>query len=91
MKIHVSHILVTYQYEAEDLLKKIAEGQSFSELAQRHSMCPSSKQGGDLGPVDSRRLDEDFAEAAKKLAVGEVSPIVRTRFGYHLIQKIKEL
>jgi peptidyl-prolyl cis-trans isomerase C len=91
MKIHVSHILVTYQYEAEDLLKKIAEGVPFPELAQRYSTCPSGKQGGDLGPVESRRLDEDFASAAIKLSVGEVSPIVRTRFGYHLIQKIAEL
>jgi parvulin-like peptidyl-prolyl isomerase len=90
MKLHVSHILVTYQYEAEDLLKKLNEGASFSELAQKYSICPSAKQGGDLGSVDSRRLDEDFAEAALQLKMGEVSPIVRTRFGYHLIQKIND-
>jgi peptidyl-prolyl cis-trans isomerase C len=85
MKIHVSHILVTYQYEAEDLLKKLSEGEAFEELARRFSKCPSSQQGGDLGPVDSRRLDETFAEAALLLEVGQISSIVRTRFGYHLI------
>ncbi|MBY0386200.1 peptidyl-prolyl cis-trans isomerase [bacterium] len=90
MKLHVSHILVTYQYEAEDLLKKLKEGASFAELAMKYSLCPSGKQGGDLGPLDSRRLDEDFAEAASQLKMGDTSPIVRTRFGYHLIQKMSD-
>jgi len=86
--LHVSHILVENRYEAEDLIKKLAEGESFEALARRFSKCPSSKMGGDLGPVDSRRLDNTFAEAAEILKPGEVSPIVRTRFGYHLIKKI---
>lgn len=89
MKIHVSHILVTYQYEAEDLLKKIAEGVAFEELARRHSQCGSASSGGDLGEIEERRLDETFAEAAQDLKVGEISPVVKTRFGYHLIKKIK--
>ncbi len=89
MKIHVSHILVTYQYEAEDLLKKIAEGRSFEELAQRHSQCGSASGGGDLGEVNERRLDATFAEVASGLKVGEISPIVKTRFGFHLIKKVK--
>ena len=87
MTLHVSHILVTYQYEAEDLLKKVKEGVAFEDLAQRYSQCPSRQRGGDLGPIDSRRLDPDFAEAAEGLKVGEISPIVRTRFGYHLIRR----
>ncbi len=88
MKIHVSHILVTYQYEAEDLLKKINEGADFSDLARRFSKCGSAANSGDLGPVESGRLDEAFSEAASALAIGEISPIVRSRFGYHLIKKI---
>jgi peptidyl-prolyl cis-trans isomerase C len=88
MKIHVSHILVTYQYEAEDLLKKIASGADFADLARRFSKCGSAANGGDLGPVEARRLDEAFAEAAGALAIGEISPVVRSRFGYHLIKKI---
>ena len=88
MKIHVSHILVTYQYEAEDLLKKIDEGADFSDLARRFSKCGSAARGGDLGPVDGGRLDEAFAEAAAGLSIGEISPVVRSRFGYHLIKKI---
>ncbi len=88
MKIHVKHILVQHSYEAEDLLRKIQSGESFEKLAERFSNCPSAKQGGDLGPIDSRRLDSVFVEAAEALNVGETSQPVRTRFGYHLIQKI---
>ena len=79
---------MTYQYEAEDLLKKIADGADFSDLARRFSKCGSASRGGDLGPVESGRLDEAFAEAAGLLAAGEISPVVRSRFGYHLIKKI---
>lgn len=79
---------MTYQYEAEDLLKKIQGGADFSDLARRFSKCGSASQGGDLGPVDSARLDESFAEAACALSVGEISTAVRSRFGYHLIKKI---
>jgi parvulin-like peptidyl-prolyl isomerase len=38
--------------------------------------------------VESGRLDEAFSEAAGGLAIGEISPVVRSRFGYHLIKKI---
>ncbi len=79
---------MTYQYEAEDLLKKIQGGADFSDLARRFSKCGSASQGGDLGPVDSGRLDESFAEVACALSVGEISTVVRSRFGYHLIKKI---
>lgn len=87
MKLAVAHILVEQKYEAEDLLRKLEEGASFEELAKKHSKCPSAAQGGDLGVIDSRRLDEDFAEAASLLKPGQISGTVRTRFGYHLIQR----
>lgn len=87
MKLHVAHILVDHRYELEDLLKRLQAGSSFEDLARKHSKCPSSARGGDLGPVDSRRLDPDFAEAAESLKAGEISKAVRTRFGYHLIQR----
>lgn len=86
-KIHVSHILVAHRYEADDVLRRLQAGEEFETLARKHSTCPSSAQGGDLGSVDERRLDEDFREALAGLAVGQVSAPVRTRFGYHLIRR----
>lgn len=86
MKIHVSHILVDHKYQAEDLLRLLKEGAEFADLARKHSRCPSASRGGDLGEVDARRLDRDFAEAAESLRPGQLSGVVRTRFGYHLIR-----
>lgn len=88
-KIHVKHILVKYEYEADDILRKIQGGESFEKMAQRFSLCPSSNEGGDLGVVNSNRLVEEFALAAEKLNPGEISMPVRTKFGYHIILKVK--
>jgi peptidyl-prolyl cis-trans isomerase C len=88
-KIHVAHILVQHRYEAEDILRKLQSSESsFGDLAKKFSQCPSAQQGGDLGLVAMDRLDSDFAEAAEILKVGAISPVVRTRFGYHLIQRL---
>lgn len=86
-KIKLSHILVSQKFEGEDVLRKLKDGVSFEDLAQKYSKCPSSQQGGSLGLVALSRLDNDFAEAAQALKTGETSPLVRTRFGYHLIRR----
>jgi peptidyl-prolyl cis-trans isomerase C len=87
MKVKAKHILVEQEYEAQDLLKKLAEGKSFEELAQKFSKCPSSQRGGDLGEFGKGRMVAPFEEAAFGLDVGQVSAPVRTKFGYHLIQR----
>ncbi len=61
---------------------------AFEHLAKKFSTCPSADKGGNLGIVDLRRLDATFAEAAKLLKPQEISPIVRTTFGYHLIKRL---
>lgn len=87
--ISAKHILVEHAHEAEDLLKKIADGESFSELAQKFSKCPSGQTGGDLGEFGKGRMVPTFEEAAFALGVDEVSGPVQTQFGYHLIQRTK--
>jgi peptidyl-prolyl cis-trans isomerase C len=89
VKISARHILVEHEYEVQDLIKKLSEGQSFEELATRFSKCPSRQRGGDLGEFGRGRMVPAFEEAAFALAVDTVSPPVRTRFGYHLIQRYK--
>ena len=91
MKIyHVRHILVKAKYEAEDLIIKLNRGESFEVLAQKFSTCVSAANGGDLGLIKEGKADPDFEESALALKIDEVtkSP-VRTKFGYHLIKRIK--
>ena len=87
MKIKLSHILVEHRYEAEDLLRKLDDGETFAKLAQKFSKCPSGKRDGSLGEIELKRLDPDFAAEAEKLKVGETSDVVKTRFGHHLIRR----
>ncbi len=87
-EIRVRHILVEQEFEVGDVQRKLDQGEAFETLATKFSKCPSGKEGGDLGFFGRGRMVEPFDEAAFKLAVGEVSKPVRTRFGYHLIQRI---
>ena len=89
-KVTARHILVTHEYEAQDLLKKMELGESFDQLASSFSKCPSGKQGGLLGTFGRGRMVEAFEEAAFALNVGEISSPVRTQFGYHIIQRVED-
>jgi peptidyl-prolyl cis-trans isomerase C len=71
---------------AEDLLEELGEGADFAELAQEHSEGPSAPQGGDLGLFGRGQMVAPFEEAAFALDEGEISGIVETQFGFHIIQ-----
>ncbi len=83
--LKASHILVRHDYEAKDILKKIAEGKSFEELARDFSHCPSSRNGGLLGEFPTGKMVPAFEKALLALKPGEVSGIVKTQFGHHII------
>lgn len=85
--VAVSHILVKEKYEAEDLQRRLKDGDVFEELARKYSTCPSAAQGGHLGTVEPKRFVEEFRDALEAMKPGEISGIVRTRFGHHLIRR----
>ena len=77
-----------HKYEAEDILRKLEEGQTFEDCARRWSLCSSAQRGGDLGRVRAHQLHEDFLEAYLTLGEGEVSKSpVRTPFGFHILRR----
>ncbi|WP_462323324.1 SurA N-terminal domain-containing protein [Desulfoplanes sp.] len=71
--------------ELEKILAKYQQGTPFEELATTYSQGPSKTQGGDLGWFPQGRMVPEFEEAAFALDKGEISPPVRTPFGFHLI------
>jgi parvulin-like peptidyl-prolyl isomerase len=82
------HILLTHEYEAKDVLKKLQAGEDFEKLARDFSICPSARNGGDLGEFPKGRMIPEFEKALSRLAPDEVSSIVKTKFGYHIIKRL---
>lgn len=97
-QVRASHILIMVDQQAteadkqqarakaDDLLKQIKAGADFAKLAQEQSGCPSSKQGGDLGFFGKGQMVKPFEDAAWAMKPGEVSNVVETQFGYHIIK-----
>ena len=78
--------------KAEDVLKLAQEGKDFAELAKTHSEGPSGKNGGWLGSFKKEAMVKPFADKAFSMKAGEVSDLVRTQFGWHIIkvEKVNE-
>jgi peptidyl-prolyl cis-trans isomerase C len=76
--------------QMKEIVKKQEEGIDFTELAKQYSEGPSATQGGDLGFFPRGAMVPEFEKAAFALKPGEVSSIVRTPFGLHLI-KVEEM
>lgn len=77
--------------EAEKVLAEAKSGKDFSELARKHSSDPSVQEnGGDLGFFTRDRMVPEFSEVAFSLKPGELSELVRTPYGFHII-RIEEI
>lgn len=82
---NASHILVATEEEAQALVEELEGGADFAELAREHSTGPSGPNGGQLGWFTAGMMVPSFEEAVFALEVGEVSPPVETRFGWHVV------
>ncbi|MGH8354922.1 MAG: peptidylprolyl isomerase [Pseudomonas sp.] len=80
------HILVKTEAEAVQLKKRLANGEDFTSLAKKHSICPSAKRGGDLGEVRPGQLVRAIEQVIFKKALREIHGPIKTSFGYHLVQ-----
>jgi peptidyl-prolyl cis-trans isomerase C len=101
-QVRASHILIIIDPQAdrpkrssvrkkiEEIRQKLQKGEDFAALAKEFSQGPSSAKGGDLGYFRRGQMTKPFEDAAFALRPGEVSDIVETKFGYHLIKVIEK-
>ena len=97
-QVRASHILFKIEPDASEETKalkktelaavheRIVAGENFEALAQEFSDCPSKARGGDLGLFERGRMIKEFEDAAFALAPGEISPVIESQFGYHVIK-----
>ncbi|MBW1674691.1 MAG: peptidylprolyl isomerase [Deltaproteobacteria bacterium] len=101
-QVRASHILIKVDPQADEVKRaeaqkkikeiqqKLQKGEDFATLAKALSEGPSKPKGGDLGYFSRGRMVKSFEEAAFALRPNEVSDIVETKFGYHLIKVIEK-
>lgn len=89
-KIKCSHILVEKLGEAEAAIGRVKGGEKFGRLARELSLdSGSARRDGSLGYFGRGKMVKEFEKAAFSLAVGEVSAPVKTRYGYHVIKRMR--
>lgn len=104
-EIAASHVLISWKgipkteatrskEEAKVLAEKVlaeakAPGADFAKIASKYSDCLSRTKGGDLGPFKKGIMAKSFEEAAWKLNVNEISDVVESQFGFHIIKRTK--
>jgi len=101
-RVHARHILLAtsnksdaektaIKAKAEDLLKQLRAGADFAALAQKNSDDPgSASKGGDLGWVVRGQMVKEFEETTFSLKPKEISNVITTQYGYHIIQVLEK-
>ncbi len=101
-QVHVRHILLgiegksdsekkAIRAKADDLIKQAKGGADFAELAKKNSEdSGNASLGGDLGTFARGSMEKPFEDAAFALKSGEISGVVETRYGYHIIQVVEK-
>jgi peptidyl-prolyl cis-trans isomerase C len=97
-RVRASHILIRVPEGATDEVKKqkltqikaaqslVKNGDKFEDVARKFSECPSAAQGGDLDYFGAGQMVKEFSDTAFAMKVNEVSDVVTTQFGYHIIK-----
>jgi hypothetical protein len=86
--IKFRQVVTSTAEEAETVVKALKEGERFSELATRVSTAPEAANGGEVGWVAPGQLEESMEKALLALKIEEISPVVKTPYGYHVFQLV---
>ncbi len=83
-QVRARQIVVGSREEGEHLLGLLRQGESFAEVARKHSLSPDAEQGGDLGWFPRGQMPPEFDRTVFRLPVGRLSDLVKSPYGYHI-------
>ncbi len=90
-RVHVMHILVKTKEEADKIEEELKNGADFAKLAEEKSIDPSAKKNkGDLGFIYRGQTVPEFEKQAFSMEPGDISPPVKTQYGYHIIKVLEK-
>ncbi len=81
-----SHVLVATEQEAQQVIDRLKAGEDFAKVAQELSTDPTKARGGDIGYFSKGQLIPEFEQACEKLQPGEISGVIKTQLGCHVIR-----
>lgn len=87
-KVRVRQIATDTEERARELSARLKQGENFAKLAMMHSISPDRSKGGDLGFFARGTYPKEFDDACFSLNIGEISPIVKSPYGFHLFKLI---
>ncbi|VAW49178.1 Survival protein SurA precursor (Peptidyl-prolyl cis-trans isomerase SurA) [hydrothermal vent metagenome] len=89
-RIQVQHIVTTNKENGKEKITKakalLSAGKPFEDVAKEYSEDANAINGGDLGTISKGYMPKEFNDVAFSIAIGEVSDIIETEFGYHILQ-----
>ncbi len=85
-QVKASHILVKSEKDAQDILAQLKKGGNFEELAKKNSSDATAAKGGDLGWFSKGAMVPEFEKVVFSLQEGQLSGIVKTQYGFHIIK-----
>ncbi|MGZ6235981.1 MAG: peptidylprolyl isomerase [Syntrophales bacterium] len=89
-RVHVAQIVVRERDKAAAILKRLMRGEDFGKVAREESIGPEAKAGGDLGFVSQGFMPEEIDAAIFSQRPGEIGPVIRSPFGYHIFKIIEK-
>ncbi|MGO9137093.1 MAG: peptidylprolyl isomerase [Syntrophales bacterium] len=89
-RVHVAQIVVREREKAAAILKRLMRGEDFGKVAREESIGPEAKSGGDLGFVSQGFMPEEIDAAIFSQQPGEIGPVIRSPFGYHIFKIIEK-
>lgn len=91
LEYNIRHILLPDEVLASSVLSRLNSGESFATLATQFSVGPSASSGGNLGWMSRGMASPDFMEAVCQLSTGEISRVIQTPMGYHIVQLMEKV